>query len=614
MKKILLVTWAVTLLAFLFVSCSVEREVTDIKYLIGVAQANLSEPWREVMNTEILETAKVHPNVRVVFTNAGNSWKKQETDIDKLIQSGVDLLIVSPVESREITPAIGAAYSLVPVIVIDKAIEGYDYSLFVGVDNFLVGKQAARFIRRHAGGDDINVIEITGSADSLPVVERMHGFREELSESENIHLVGSYSADWLRDKAQDLTSEHIDLFSASDVVFAHNDAMAYGVYRALAEAGIDNKIIIGIDGLTGPEGGLALVEAGILKATITCPTGGKEAVNRAMDILNNRDGLPKKIFLRSSLMTQSILDERYANPPPHNNIKPGNPIVLGFAQLGNESTWRDANTKSIISAAKDSGITLLFENAELNQEKQIVAIRSFIDADVDVIAFAPIISSGWDEVLKEAKAAGIPVICSDRTVEVADETLVTTYLVADFIEEGRRAAEWVIEETLNQDDVRIVEISGLNGSAPANDRAHGFADFIGRYDTHQIIDSAPGDFIENLGYNVMVRFLLIHERIDVVFAHNDDMAIGAIRAIEEAGLVPGKDILIVSVDGVKAAFQAMKKGKLNCTVECSPLLGPQLMKAVQDYVNGEELPLRINTEEGVFPMDVAKEYISSRQY
>jgi simple sugar transport system substrate-binding protein len=199
-------------------------------------------------------------------------------------------------------------------------------------------------------------------------------------------------------------------------------------------------------------------------------------------------------------------------------------------------------------------------------------------------------------------------------VEVADETLVTTYLVADFLEEGRRAAGWLIDETAGRKDVRIVEIAGLLGSTPAIDRARGFADFIDRYDSHRIIDSEPGDFIENLGYNVMTRFLLRHDRIDVVYAHNDDMALGAIRAIEESGLQPGKDILLVSIDGVKAAFQAMKKGKLNCTVECSPLLGPQLMKAVQDYVNGEELPLRINTEEGVFPMEVARDYINSRPY
>jgi len=442
----------------------------------------------------------------------------------------------------------------------------------------------------------------------------MQGFRNELQGSENIELLGSFSADWLRDKAEDITGNHLDLFSRSDVIFAHNDAMAFGVYRALARAGITDKAIIGIDGLTGAEGGLALVEAGILEATITCPTGGREAVNRAMDILQKRDGLPKKIFLRSSLITRSILADQYSLPRRTDKRDPEDPVVLGFAQLGKESDWREANTKSVISAAKKSGITLLFEDADLNQEKQIAELRSFIDAEVDVIAFSPIVETGWDEVLYEAKAAGIPVICSDRTVKVADETLVTTYLVADFVEEGRRAAQWVLEETGDSRDVRIVEIGGLPGSAPAIDRRKGFAEMIERYPSHTIIDSDPGDFIENLGYNVMTKMLVRHPRIDVVYAHNDDMALGAIRAIEEAGMEPGEDILIISIDGVKAAFQAMKNGKLNCTVECSPLLGPQLMKAVLDYVNGEELPLRINTEEGVFPMDVARESIGSRSY
>ncbi len=597
-----------------FTSCTDDRDNMDISYVIGVAQANLSEPWREVMNAEILETGKNYSGVKIVFTNAGNSREKQEADIDKLVRSGIDLLIVSPVESQEIAPAIRETYYLMPVIVLDKAIEGYDYTLFIGADNELVGTQAARFVKEHIGEANGTVIEITGSAESLPVTRRMQGFRDELQGSENIELLGSFSADWLRDKAEDITGNHLDLFSRSDVIFAHNDAMAFGVYRALARAGITDKVIIGIDGLTGAEGGLALVEAGILEATITCPTGGREAVNRAMDILQKRDGLPKKIFLRSSLITRSILADQYSLPRRTYNHDPEVPVVLGFAQLGKESDWREANTKSVISAAKKSGITLLFEDADLNQEKQIAALRSFIDAEVDVIAFSPIVETGWDEVLYEAKAAGIPVICSDRTVKVADETLVTTYLVADFIEEGRRAAQWVLEETGDSSDVRIVEIGGLPGSAPAIDRRKGFAEMIERYPSHSIIDSEPGDFIENLGYNVMTKMLVRHNRIDVVYAHNDDMALGAIRAIEEAGLEPGKDILIISIDGVKAAFQAMKNGKLNCTVECSPLLGPQLMKAVLDYVSGEELPLRINTEEGVFPMEVARESIRSRSY
>ena len=147
------------------ITCSNERDGTDIHFVIGVAQANLSEPWREVMNAEILEAARTFPGVRIVFTNAGNRWEKQEEDIRKLMQAGIDLLIVSPVESREIAAAIREAHSRMPVVVLDKAIEGYDYSLFIGADNHLVGKQAARFVKQYIGAGAGKVIEITGSAE-----------------------------------------------------------------------------------------------------------------------------------------------------------------------------------------------------------------------------------------------------------------------------------------------------------------------------------------------------------------------------------------------------------------------------------------------------------------
>ncbi len=610
MKKIFFTTLLAALLFFPFLGC--RKEHTDIEFLIGVAQANLSEPWREVMNAEIQNTAHSYSGVRVVFTNAADNWERQTADIDKLIRLGIDLLIVSPVESREITPAIRTAHKEVPVIVIDKAIEGYDYTLFIGVDNDLVGRQAGRYVCEYIGKEPGRVVEVTGSSESLPVIERKAGFRKALDGFPNIELAGSFDAAWHRDQAEDLARQERDVFTRASIIFAHNDAMALGIYRALA--GEKHIPIIGIDGLTGPEGGLALVESGILDATIICPTGGKEAVHRAMDILQKRDGLPKKIFLRSSLVTRQILQENHDQSLRQSVRSSGKPPTLGFAQTGRESAWREANTKSIISAAKQSGVELLFENAELNQQKQIDAIRSFIDAGVDVIAFSPLVSTGWDEVLEEARRAGIPVICSDRTVKVADETLVTTYLVADFIEEGRRAAQWLLEETAEKEKICIVEIAGLPGSTPAIDRQKGFADVINRSARHSIIDSESGDFIGNLGYEVMKQFLKRHSKIDAVYAHNDDMALGAVRAIEEAGLKPGSDILLVSIDGVKAAFQAMKKGKLNCSVECSPLLGPQLMKAVLDYVHGEELPLRINTEEGVFPRELAKEYLPSRQY
>jgi simple sugar transport system substrate-binding protein len=291
-------------------------------------------------------------------------------------------------------------------------------------------------------------------------------------------------------------------------------------------------------------------------------------------------------------------------------------ITLGFAQIGAESEWRTANTKSIKEAAEQSGINLKFSDAQQKQENQIKAIRSFIAQKVDVIAFSPVVETGWEPVLKEAKAAKIPVILTDRAVNAKDDTLWVTFMGSDFVEEGRRAANWLVEKTKdNAGPINIVELQGTVGSAPAIDRKKGFEEIIKDKAKFKIIRSQTGDFTRAKGKEVMEAFLKAEgKKINVLFAHNDDMAIGAIQAIEEAGMKPGKDILIVSIDAVKGAFQAMIAGKLNVSVECSPLLGPQLMSAVKDLMAGKTLPKRIVTNEGVFPAEVAAKEFPNRKY
>jgi simple sugar transport system substrate-binding protein len=290
-------------------------------------------------------------------------------------------------------------------------------------------------------------------------------------------------------------------------------------------------------------------------------------------------------------------------------------IVLGFSQIGAESEWRTANTESIKSSAKDAGIDLKFSDAQQKQENQIKAIRSFIAQKVDVIAFSPVVASGWGTVLREAKAAKIPVILSDRAVDEKDDTLWVSFMGSDFVEEGRKSGRWLLENYKGQGDVNIVELQGTVGSAPAIDRKKGFEEIIKAQPRFKIIRSQTGDFTRAKGKEVMEAFLKAEgKKINVLFAHNDDMAIGAIQAIEEAGMKPGKDILIVSIDGVKGAFQAMMAGKLNVSVECSPLLGPQLMAAVKDLMAGKTLPKRIVTKESVFPMETAAKEFPNRKY
>ncbi|MFF7866212.1 ABC transporter substrate-binding protein [Streptomyces qaidamensis] len=294
-------------------------------------------------------------------------------------------------------------------------------------------------------------------------------------------------------------------------------------------------------------------------------------------------------------------------------------ITLGFSQVGSESGWRTANSDSVKSAAKDAGYTLKFSDAQQKQENQISAIRNYIAQKVDVIAFSPVVVTGWDAVLKEAKAAKIPVVLTDRSVETSDDSLYVTLVGSDFTDEGRRAAkilEKVLEKAGHKGAVKIAQLEGTTGAAPAIERAKGFKEVMDadHADDWKVVVSQTGDFTRAGGKQVMAAFLQSNPDINVLFAHNDDMAIGAIQSIEAAGKKPGKDILIVSIDGVKDGFVAMSEGKINAIVECNPLLGPQLMEVVKKVKDGETVERWIKTKESDFMQDQAKDALPTRKY
>lgn len=291
-------------------------------------------------------------------------------------------------------------------------------------------------------------------------------------------------------------------------------------------------------------------------------------------------------------------------------------LVIGFAQIGAESEWRTANTISIQNAIKDAGHELKFSDAQQKQENQIKAIRSFIAQKVDAIVFSPVVETGFETVMQEAKDAGIPIFLVDRAVDIEDDSLWVTFLGSDFVEEGRKAGRWLVEELADVDgDINIVELQGTVGSAPAIDRKVGFEEIIADHAKFKIIESQTGDFTRAQGKEVMEAFLKTHgDKIDVLYAHNDDMAIGAIQAIEEFGLKPAEDIIVIGVDAVKGAFEAMAAGKMNVTIECNPLLGPQVVGLIEDYFAGVDIPKRVASEESMYTMDQAAELLPTRQY
>jgi ABC-type sugar transport system substrate-binding protein len=291
------------------------------------------------------------------------------------------------------------------------------------------------------------------------------------------------------------------------------------------------------------------------------------------------------------------------------------PLTLGFAQVGAESGWRTANTKSIQDSAAAAGVNLKFSDGQQKQENQIKAIRSYIQQKVDVIAFSPVVTTGWDTVLQEAKRANIPVILTDRAVDTPDQTLYKTFLGSDFVAEGKKAGDWLVaQEKTASGPVNIVQLEGTTGSAPAIDRTKGFAASIAANPNLKVVASQTGDFTRSGGKQVMEAFLKSQPKIDVVYAQNDDMGLGAIEAIQAAGKVPGKDIKIITVDAVKDGMQALADGKINFIVECSPLLGPQLMDLAKKVKDGQTVPTRVLTEETTFDQAAAQAALPERKY
>jgi simple sugar transport system substrate-binding protein len=235
---------------------------------------------------------------------------------------------------------------------------------------------------------------------------------------------------------------------------------------------------------------------------------------------------------------------------------------------------------------------------------------------VDVIVISPIIEVGWSDVLTRAKEAGIPVLLSDRRIRSDLSHLYTTFIGADFIEEGRRAMKWVAANVpSDKRPVRILEIQGTKDASPTIERKAGFESALAEASGYEIVVSCRGEYTKESGKKAIEGYLKDNTwDIDVIFSHNDDMALGAVEALEAAGIAPGKDVAIVSVDGTKEALKGIIDGKMSCVVECSPLLGPQLMKAITDLMNGSELPLRIITDEKVFTAENVESDYKRRSY
>jgi galactofuranose transport system substrate-binding protein len=266
-------------------------------------------------------------------------------------------------------------------------------------------------------------------------------------------------------------------------------------------------------------------------------------------------------------------------------------MVVGFSQIGSESGWRAAETSVTKLEAANRGIDLKFADAQQKQENQIKAIRGFIAQGVNAILVAPVVATGWEEVLTEAKEANIPVILLDRGVD-APQDLYLTSVASDQVKEGRVAGEWLVK-TVGDKPCKVVELQGTVGSTPAINRKKGFEEAIAGHANITLARSQTGEFTRSKGKEVMEGFLKAEnggKDICAMYAHNDDMAVGGIQAIKDAGLKPGTDILVVSIDAVPDIFKAMVDGEANATVELTPNMAGPAFDVLDAYMKDKKQP------------------------
>lgn len=280
-------------------------------------------------------------------------------------------------------------------------------------------------------------------------------------------------------------------------------------------------------------------------------------------------------------------------------------IVLGLIHSSTQAAWLKTHLDSIQSAANNAGISLILRDGNGDYKDQINQMHELIAMRVDILAFLPAQPDGWDAVLKEAKGAGIPVIVLDRNINTADDSLYITQINSDFIDEGKRAAQWLIQymdiKGRGQGEIKIVILEGMENTIPTIQRNQGLLKVLNKYPNYKIVYSKSADYDFAIAEELMGRFLRAENgNIHVVFAYQEDMALGAIEAIKKFGKKPGQEIMVIGINVTKKTIEAIEKGEMNCAIECSPFVGPQLMQVVKDVVTGKPVPKRIATVEYLY--------------
>lgn len=552
--------WRLLVLALVLAGCTPAE--LPVQFLIGVSQANLSEPWRISMTDEIQRQAALHPEVRIIVADASDSLGKQIGDLEKFEGLGIDLLIVSPLESEAITPTVTRIFQSIPVIVLNRSVANSDYTVFIGPDNARIGQEAGRFVARTLKDTGGEVLEVLGRSGSPPTLERAQGFRQEIAKNPLIRLQSAVLANWLRDGAEDLVLERLKADGPPRVIFGHNDAMAYGAWLAAEKLGLERQItFLGVDGLPGPRGGLELLRTGILDGTFLSPTGGKEAVEYALALLKHQGEQPKKVILGTRFLTRSELASATGLPTSGT----GTLKTIGYHPSTGADGWHQALRDSVKKAIKAAGWTLVtLSSGAFPPGLDAVVVDSADGSDVD--------RQRREAIEASARDRGLPLLRLGPQPPPGDDGGWTLALGPDAAEEGRQGGRWMAREGIR----RVFEVTGPRDSAGTSDRSLGLRQGVSERATTLVTATVATVGTRSAARASVETAASEGLPFDGVFAHSDELALGALDALVARGLLAKGQVRVVGVGGGSTVTEALKRGDVAAMVRSSPELGPLL--------------------------------------
>ncbi|HTH13349.1 MAG TPA: substrate-binding domain-containing protein, partial [Spirochaetia bacterium] len=534
------------------------------------------------MTEEIKQQAALHPELRLIVAEASDSLGKQIGDVEKFEGLGIDLLIISPLESEALTPTVSRLYQSIPVVVVNRSVANDDYTLFIGPDNTRIGQEAGRFVSRTLAVTGGEVLEILGRSGSPPTLERAQGFRHEVAQNPLIRVQSPILANWLRDGAQDLVAERLTAGALAgerppQVIFAHNDAMAYGAWLAADGLKMAKKItFLGVDGLDGPRGGRDLLASGILDATFLSPTGGKEAVEYALALLRHQGEQPKNIILGTKLLTREDLS---ASPAPAANPSRLRKVGLLWSSLG--GGWNQRLEASATRALGTAGWTT------------VTVTGPELPPDLDLLVVDAADRDGTDRARREAGEAAartrhLPFFRLGPQPAQGDDSGWAVALGPDPFEEGRRAGWWLGRNGAP----RVWEVTGPGSGTAELSRGltEGLAD-RGSF----LAGTTATDGTRDGTARALADAWKGRPAFEGVLAHSDEEALGAVAALEAMGRHPGTEVRVVAVGGGPEARAALAGGTLSCVVRNPDDLGGLVRSEAAQYLDSPGVSRRLVT-------------------